>query len=154
MPDRHFQDFAVGQVFEHWPGRTIAEADNTWFTLLTMNQHPLHLDAEYAKDTEFGRVVVNSCLTLSMVVGMSVADVSRAAIANLGWNDIRLPAPVFVGDTLYARSEVLAARLSASRPNAGVVTVKTIGRNQRNEVVIEFQRTMLLPGRPGANAGV
>lgn len=154
MPDRHFQDFAVGQVFDHWPGRTIAEADNTWFTLLTMNQHPLHFDAEYAKDTEFGRVIVNSCLTLSMVVGMSVADVSRAAIANLGWNDIRLPAPVFVGDTLYARSEVLRARLSASRPNAGVVTVKTIGTNQRNEVVIEFERTMLLPGRPGASAGV
>lgn len=154
MPDRHFQDFTVGQAFEHWPGRTISEADNTWFTLLTMNQHPLHFDAEYAKGTEFGRVLVNSCLTLSMVVGMSVADVSRAAIANLGWNDIRLPAPVFVGDTLYARSEVLAARPSASRRDAGVVTVKTVGRNQRNEVVIEFERTVLLPNGPKADAGV
>src|SRR5215475_14870709 len=115
-PGRVFEDFSVGDVYEHRPGRTISEADNTWFTLLTMNQHPLHFDAAYAAKSEFGRPVVNSGLTLSMLVGMSVADVSQKAIANLGWNDVRLTAPVFVGDTIYAESEVLAKRESASRP--------------------------------------
>src|SRR5215470_18897984 len=95
---RYYEDFEVGDVYEHRPGRTISDADNTWFTLLTMNQHPLHFDAAYAAKSEFGRPVVNSCLTLSMLVGMSVADVSQKAIANLGWNDVRLTAPVFVGD--------------------------------------------------------
>jgi len=101
---RYFEDFTVGDVYEHRPGRTISEADNTWFTLLTMNQHPLHFDAAYAARSEFGRPVVNSCLTLAIVAGMSVSDVSQKAIANLGWNDIRLIAPVFVGDTIYAES--------------------------------------------------
>ena len=101
---RCFEEFTVGDVYEHRPGRTISEADNTWFTLLTMNQHPLHFDAAYAAKSEFGRPVVNSCLTLSIVAGMSVADVSQKAIANLGWTDIKLPAPVFVGDTVYAES--------------------------------------------------
>ena len=112
---RAYEDFVVGDVYEHRPGRTITETDNTWFTLLTMNQHPLHFDAAYAARSEFGRPLVNSCLTLSIVAGMSVADVSQRAIANLGWTDIRLPAPVFAGDTLYAESEVL---LSATRRNA------------------------------------
>ena len=122
---RCFEDFTVGDVHEHRPGRTISEADNTWFTLLTMNQHPLHFDAAYAAKSEFGQPVVNSCLTLSIVAGMSVADVSQKAIANLGWTDIKLPAPVFVGDTVYAESEVLAKRESASRPTQGIVVVRT-----------------------------
>ena len=111
---RYFEDFEVGAIYEHRPGRTISEADNTWFTLLTMNQHPLHFDVEYAAKSEFGRPLVNSCLTLSIVVGMSVSDVSQKAIGNLGWNDIRLIAPVFVGDTIYAESEVLSKRESPS----------------------------------------
>ena len=97
---RYFEDFETGHVYEHRPGRTISEADNTWFTLLTMNTHPLHFDKEYAKKSEFGKILVNSTLTLSVVVGMSVSDVSQKAIANLGWNEIKLPNPVFVGDTL------------------------------------------------------
>ena len=105
---RYFEDFEVGDVYEHRPGRTITESDNTWFTLLTMNQHPLHFDKEYAAKSEFGRPLVNSCLTLSMVAGMSVSDLSQKTIANLGWDRIKLSAPVFVGDTIYAESEVLA----------------------------------------------
>ena len=103
---RYFEEFVVGDVYEHRPGRTIGESDNTWFTLLTMNQHPLHFDAEYAARSEFGRIVVNSCLTLSIVVGMSVSDVSQKSVANLGWDKVKLTAPVFVGDTLYAESRV------------------------------------------------
>jgi acyl dehydratase len=144
---RYFEDFTVGAVYEHRPGRTIGEADNTWFTLLTMNQHPLHFDAAYAARSEFGRPLVNSCLTLSLVAGMSVADVSQKAIANLGWSDIRLPAPVFVGDTLYAESEVLAKRESNSRPTQGIVTVRTTGRKADGTVVISFERTVLVPKR-------
>ncbi len=107
---RYYDDFTVGDVYEHRPGRTITESDNTWFTLITMNQHPLHFDKEYAAKSEFERPLVNSCLTLSMVVGMSVSDISQKAIGNLGWNEIKLTAPVFVGDTIYAESEVLAKR--------------------------------------------
>jgi itaconyl-CoA hydratase len=125
---RYYDDFIVGDVYEHRPGRTITESDNTWFTLLTMNTHPLHFDKEYAAKSEFKRPLVNSCLTLSMVVGMSVSDISQKAIGNLGWNDIKLTAPVFVGDTIYAESEVLAKRESASRPGQGLVTVRTIGK--------------------------
>ena len=112
---RYYEDFNVGDIYEHRPGRTITETDNTWFTLLTMNTHPLHFDAHYAKKTEFGRPLVNSALTLSIVAGMSVSDLSQKAIANLGWENIKLPAPVFAGDTLYAESEVLAKRESKSR---------------------------------------
>ena len=104
---RYYEEFKIGDVYEHRPGRTITESDNTWFTLLTMNTHPLHFDAEYAAHSEFGKPLVNSCLTLSMVAGMSVSDTSQKAIANLGWTDIKMPHPVFVGDTLYAESEVL-----------------------------------------------
>ncbi len=124
---RYFEDFTVGDVYEHRPGRTISEADNTWFTLLTMNQHPIHFDAAYAAKSEFGRPLVNSAFTLSVVVGMTVSDTSQKAIANLGWTDIKLTAPVFAGDTLYAESEVLEKRESASRPTQGIVTIKTIG---------------------------
>jgi itaconyl-CoA hydratase len=142
---RNFEDFAVGAVYEHRPGRTIGEADNTWFTLLTMNQHPLHFDAAYAARSEFGRPVVNSCLTLSIVAGMSVADISQKAIANLGWTDIRLTAPVFVGDTIYAESEVLAKRESASRPTQGIVTVRTTGKKSDGTIFMTYERTVLVP---------
>ncbi len=144
---RYYEEFEVGDVYEHRPGRTIGEADNTWFTLLTMNNHPLHFDAVYAAKSEFGKPLVNSCLTLSIVVGMSVSDVSYKAIGNLGWNDIKLPAPVFVGDTLYAESEVLAKRESQSRPTQGIVTVRTRGTNQDRKVVISYERTILVPKR-------
>jgi acyl dehydratase len=112
-----------------------------------MNNHPLHFDAVYAAKSEFGKPLVNSCLTLSIVVGMSVSDVSYKAIGNLGWNDIKLPAPVFVGDTLYAESEVLAKRESQSRPTQGIVTVRTRGTNQDGNVVISYERTILVPKR-------
>ena len=144
---RYYEEFEVGDVYEHRPGRTIGEADNTWFTLLTMNNHPLHFDAVYAAKSEFGRPLVNSCLTLSIVVGMSVSDVSYKAIGNLGWNDIKLPVPVFAGDTLYAESEVLAKRESKSRPTQGIVTVRTRGTNQDGKVVISYERTILVPKR-------
>ena len=147
---RVYEEFAVGDVYEHRPGRTISEADNTWFTLLTMNQHPLHFDAVYAAKTEFGRPVVNSCLTLSIVAGMSVADVSQKAVANLGWTDIKLTAPVFVGDTVYADSEVLATRESASRPTQGVVTVRTTGKKSDGTVFMTYERTILVPKREHA----
>ena len=107
---RVFEDFTVGDVYEHRPGRTVTATENTWFTLLTMNQHPLHFDAEYAKHSEFGKPLVASPFTLALIVGMSVSDVSQKAIANLGWKDITMPAPVFAGDTLYAESEGLAKR--------------------------------------------
>ena len=144
---RYFEDFAVGEIYEHRPGRTISEADNTWFTLLTMNQHPLHFDFAYAAKSEFGRPLVNSCLTLSIVVGMSVSDISQKAIGNLGWNDIRLTAPVFIGDTIYAESEVVAKRESAKRPTQGIVTVRTTGRKADGTVFMTFERTVLVPKR-------
>lgn len=144
---RHFEQFTVGDVYAHRPGRTICEADNTWFTLLTMNQHPLHFDAAYAAGTEFGRPLVNSCLTLAMVVGMSVADLSQNAVANLGWDKIALTAPVFVGDTIYAESEVLDKRESGSRPGQGIVTVRTTGTKADGTAFMTFERTFLVPKR-------
>ncbi|WP_119419495.1 MaoC family dehydratase [Desertibaculum subflavum] len=144
---RYYEDFTIGDIYEHRPGRTISEADNTWFTLATMNQHPLHFDAAYAAKSEFGKPVVNSCLTLSIVVGMSVSDISQKAIGNLGWNDIRLVAPVFNGDTIYAETEVLSKRESAKRPTQGVVTVKTTGRKADGTIFMTFERTVLVPKR-------
>ncbi|MGE4219113.1 MAG: MaoC family dehydratase [Alphaproteobacteria bacterium] len=144
---RYFEDFTVGDVYEHRPGRTITETDNTWFTLLTMNTHPLHFDANYAAKSEFGKPLVNSALTLSIVVGMSVSDLSQKAIANLGWNDIRLTAPVFVNDTIYAESEVLETRLSGSRPTQGIVKVKTTGKKADGTVFMTYERSMLVPKR-------
>jgi len=144
---RSYEDFVVGDVYEHRPGRTITQADNTWFTLLTMNTHPLHFDEQYGKASEFGRCLVASPLTVAILVGMSVTDVSQKAIANLGWREIRLTHPVFPGDTLYAESEVLETRESKSRPEAGVVTVRTTGRNQDGAVVCTFERTILVSKR-------
>ena len=144
---RFYEDFVVGDIYEHRPGRTITETENTWFTLLTMNKHPLHFDAEYAKHSEFGRCLVASPFTVSLIVGMSVSDVSQKAIGNLGWNDIRLTAPVFVGDTIYAESEVLAKRESASRPGQGLVTVRTIGKKGDGTQFMSFERTALIAKR-------
>lgn len=142
---RYYEDFEVGHCYEHRPGRTITENDNIWFTLLTMNTHPLHFDNAYAAKSEFGQALVNSCLTLSIVVGMSVSDISQKAIGNLGWNDIKLTAPVFCGDTLYAESTVLRKRESASRPTQGIVTVRTVGKKADGTQVISFERSVLIP---------
>jgi itaconyl-CoA hydratase len=142
---RYFEDFAVGDVYQHWPGRSISETDNTWFTLLTMNTHPLHFDTAYAAKSEFGQPLVNSCLTLSMVVGMSVSDLSQNAVANLGWDKIALTAPVFIGDTIYASSEILATRESNSRPGQGIVTARTTGRKSDGTEFMNFERAFLIP---------
>jgi itaconyl-CoA hydratase len=142
---RYFEDFEPGDTYEHRPGRSLTETDNIWFTLLTMNTHPLHFDNAYAEKSEFGKPLVNSCLTLSIVVGMSVSDVSQKAIGNLGWDKIRLIAPVFVGDTLYAETTVLSKRASKSRPTQGIVNVRTTGKKADGTVVIEFERTVLVP---------
>ena len=142
---RYFEHFTVGDVYRHRPGRTITETDNTWFTLLTMNTHPLHFDAAYAAESEFGRPLVNSCLTLSMVVGMSVSDLSQNAVANLGWDKVTLTAPVFVGDTIYAQSEVLAKRESKSRSGQGIVSVRTIGQKADGTEFMRFERSFLVP---------
>ena len=140
---RYFEDFEIGHIYEHRPGRTITQSDNTWFTLLTMNTHPLHFDEEYGKATEFGKTLVNSTFTVAVMVGMSVSDVSQKAIANLGWTDIVLPHPLFVGDTLYAESEVLEKRLSESRENCGIVTVQTTGTNQDGVVVASYKLSLI-----------
>jgi itaconyl-CoA hydratase len=140
---RCFEDLTVGLVMRHANGRTVLTADNVWFTLLTMNTNPIHLDAHYASQTEFGKPLVNSTFILALITGLSVNDVSRYAV-NLGWSDVKIPAPVFEGDTIYAETEVLSARESGSRPNMGVVEVKTTGFNQDGTVVMEFRRTVLV----------
>ena len=144
---RYLEDFKIGDVYEHRPGRTISESDNTWFTLITMNQHPLHFDAAYAATSEWKKPLVNSALTLSIVTGMSVSDISQKAIANLGWDKIKLTGPVFVGDTIYAESEVLAVRESKSRPTQGIVTVKTTGKTSEGLVFMTYERSVLIPKR-------
>lgn len=141
---RYFEEFEVGHIYEHRPGRTITDADNVWFTLLTMNTHPAHFDYEYATKTEFGKPLVCSPLTVALLVGMSVSDVSQKAVANLGWTDIRLTHPLFCGDTLYGESEVLGKRESSSRPQQGIVTVKTTGKNQNGDIVCTFERSILV----------
>ena len=144
---RYYEDFTVGDVYEHRPGRTITEYDNISFTLLTMNTHPLHFDAEYAKHSEFGKPLVNSALTLAIVTGMTVSDTSQKAIANLGWTDIRLSGPVFAGDTIYAESEVLDKRESKSRPTQGIVKIRTIGKKADGTEFMSFERSMLMAKR-------
>ncbi len=142
---RFYEDFEVGHIFEHRPGRTITETDNIWFTNLTMNTHPIHFDVAYASKTEFKKPLVNSALTLSMVAGMSVSDTSQKAIANLGWDNIKLVAPVFVGDTLYAESEVLSKRESKSRKGQGIIKIKTTGKKDDNTVFMTYERAFLIP---------
>jgi acyl dehydratase len=149
---RYFEDFEVGAVYEHKLGRTVTTADNMWFTQLTMNTNPIHVDHHYASKTEFKRPLVNSCFTLALVTGLSVPDVSENALANLGWESVRLPAPVFEGDTIYARSEVLEVRASRSRPNVGIVRVRTTGLNQDGVAVIEFERSVMVYRRGHAPA--
>lgn len=146
-PGRYYDDFEVGDVYEHWPGRTVTEVDNVWFTNLTMNTHPLHFDNNYAAHTEFGKPLVNSCFTVSLICGMCVSGSSQKAIANLGWEEIKMPAPIFVGDTLYAETEVLGKRESKSRPTQGIVRVRHIGRNQDKTVVMDMVRSFLVPKR-------
>ena len=141
---RFFEDFEVGDIYRHPLGRTITRTDNIWFTLLTQNTAPIHFDAHYSAQTEFGKPLVDSTFTVALVTGQSVTDVSQNVFANLGWDEIRLPAPVFEGDTIYSQSEVLAKRESKSRPNIGIVTVKTTGYKQDGTVVISFRRTLMV----------
>jgi acyl dehydratase len=141
---RVFEDFHVGDVYEHPLGRTVIAADNIWFTCLTMNTNPIHFDAEYAAKTEFGRPLVNSCFTLALVTGQSVTDLTVNAVANLGWDEVKLPHPLFEGDTVRSKSEVLDTRVSKSRPNVGIVRVRTAGMNQHGKTVIEFTRTFMI----------
>jgi itaconyl-CoA hydratase len=142
---RSYEEFEVGAVYEHRPGRTLTETDNAWFTMLTMNTHPLHFDAAFAAHTEFGKPLMNSTFTLAVVAGMSVSDISQRAVANLGWTDIRLTAPVFAGETIYAESEVLEKRVSKSRPNHGIVTVRTRGVKADGTEFMTFVRSVLVP---------
>lgn len=149
---RFLEDFSVGDVYRHAHGRTITQTDNTWFTLLTNNSHDIHFNADYASRTEFGRPLVVSTLTLAIVTGLSVPDVSQNAVANLGWENVRLTAPVFAGDTLYAESEVLEVRPSRSRPGQGIVRVRTRGFNQDDVTVMEFERSVLVHSRASGAA--
>ena len=141
---RVYEDFEVGDVYRHPLGRTIIAADNIWFTMLTQNTNAIHFDQTYAAKTEFGKTLVNSTFTLALVTGQSVIDLSWNVMANLGWDEVRLPHPVFEGDTIYSQSEVLSKRESKSRPNVGIVTVKTTGFNQDGTVVIDFKRTFMV----------
>lgn len=140
-----YEDFEVGMIWEHRPGRTITETDNMWGSMIMMNQHPLHCDKHYAEQTEFGQMLVNSAVTFGIVTGMSVASMSAGCVANLGWDKIRLLNPVYIGDTLYAESEILSKRPSKSRENQGVIEIKTLGINQRQEPIITLKRTFLVP---------
>lgn len=149
---RFYEDFSEGEVYRHPLGRTISEADNVWFTLLTMNTNPMHFDSVHAAKSEFGRPLVNSGLTVAIVLGLSVIDTSQQAFANLGWDEIRLPHPVFVGDTLYAESMVLGKRLSKSRPHGGIVTVRTRGLNQNGAAVVTWKRTFFVYRRGAEGA--
>src|SRR5687767_12207385 len=141
---RFYEDFEVGDVYEHPLGRTITETDNVWFSLLTQNTAPLHFDKHYSEQTEFGKPLVYSPFTLAVVTGQSVTDISQNTFANLGWDEVRLPAPVYEGDTIYSRSEVLDKRESKSRPNVGIVKVRTTGFKEDGTVVIEFLRTFMV----------
>lgn len=141
---RFFEDFEVGDVYPHPLGRTVIAADNIWFTLLTQNTNPIHFDRAYAAATEYGKPLVDSTFTLALVTGQSVMDISQNAMANLGWDEVRLPNPLFEGDTVYSRSEVLEKRDSKSRPGVGIVRFKTTGYKQDGTVVIEFKRTVMV----------
>ena len=141
---RFFEDFEVGDIYEHPLGRTVTTTDNSWFTLLTQNTAAIHFDHYYASQTEFGKPLVDSTFTLALVTGQSVTDISQNVFANLGWDEVKLPAPVFEGDTIYSRSEVLEKRESRSRPDVGIVKVRTTGFNQEGTVVISFERTIMV----------
>jgi itaconyl-CoA hydratase len=147
LDGRYLEDFTVGDVYRHAHGRTITEADNTWFSLLTNNPHQIHSNADYASRTEFKRPLVVSTLTLAIVTGLSAPDVSQNAVANLAWHDVQLTAPVFAGDTLYASSEVIDVRPSRTRVGQGIVRVRTQGFNERGDTVIVFERSILTYSR-------
>jgi itaconyl-CoA hydratase len=149
---RFFEDFEVGDIYRSRLGRTVSEVDNTWFTNLTMNTNQSHFNVPFAEQSPFGKVLVNSCFTLALVTGLSVTDVSENAMANLAWDDIRLPKPVFVGDTIWCESEVLEKRESESRPYIGIVGIRSRGINQRQEVVCEFRRKMMIYRRDAGKA--
>ncbi len=145
---RYLEEFRVGDIYRHWPGKTITEADNNLFCLLTMNHQPIHLDVEFAKGSQHGQILVVGTLILSLVAGMSVADTSGKAIANLEYERITHDGPVFIGDTIHAESEVLEVRESRSKPDRGVVYIETRARNQRDEQVLTMRRRFLVPRRP------
>jgi acyl dehydratase len=151
---RYLEDFEVGDVYVHWPGKTITEADDHLFCMITMNHHPLHTDAHYAEtETQFGKNVVVGNLVYSLALGMSVSDVSGKAIANLATEELKHPAPVFHGDTLFVESEVLEKRESQSKPDRGTVRVHTRVHNQDGTLVAEFKRLVLVPRKhPGASS--
>ncbi len=151
MAGRWYEQFSVGQVFEHEIRRTVTEADNMWFNSATYNPAAIHIDAEYCKGTEFGRPLVNSIFTLGLVIGLSVQDTTLGTtVANLGMNDTRFPTPVFYGDTIRARTTVKELRDSRSRPNAGIVTFLHQGLNQRGEEVCTTLRQALMLRKPAA----
>jgi len=143
MSGRSYEDFEVGATIRHPIGRTVTTTDNIWFTLLTANANPIHFDSHYAAQTEFGKPLMNSTFTLALVTGLSVADISQYAV-NLGWDEVRMPSPVFEGDTIYAQSEILSKRESKSRPHMGLVEIKTIGFKQDGTVVMSYRRTILV----------
>jgi itaconyl-CoA hydratase len=147
---RFFEDFTIGDSYQHPLGRTVTTTDNMWFTLLTQNTAPIHVDHHYAAQTTFGKPLVDSTFTLALVTGQSVTDISQNVFANLGWDEVRLPRPVFEGDTIYSQSEVLQTRESASHPDVGIVTVRTTGYNQDGVVVISFKRTVMVYKRGNA----
>jgi len=149
---RYFEEFRVGDVYRHWPGRTITEADNALFCMLTGNHHPVHIDAHYAEHAHHGQRLVVGTLVLSVVVGMSVPDVSGKAVANLEYSEVKHTGPTFCGDTLYAESTVLSVRESRSNPGRGVVEVETRAYNQRDELVLSLRRKVLVPKRPALPA--
>jgi acyl dehydratase len=150
---RFYEDVDVGDVYRSRFGRTVSEYDNLLFTCLTLNTNSIHFDADYASKTRFGQILVNSAFTLALITGMTVADTSENALANLQWTDIKLPNPVFVGDTLWAESEILEKRESKSNPDVGIVTMRCRGINQRGEVVIEYRRTFMLQKAGAAAVG-
>jgi acyl dehydratase len=145
---RYLEEFQEGDVYRHWPGKTITESDNNLFSLLTMNHHPLHLDASFAAQSQHGQRLVVGTLVFSLAVGLTVRDVSGRAIANLGYEEVAHLGPVFIGDTVYATTRVLAVTPSESKPDRGVVTVETVAENQRGEPVLRFRRNVLIPRRP------
>ncbi|MFK4298769.1 itaconyl-CoA hydratase [Arthrobacter sp. GAS37] len=141
---RLFEDFTVGDLYYHPFGKTVTEADNQTFTLMTQNVAKTHVDRNFARNTEYGRPLVNSTFTLALVTGQSTIDLSMNVFANVGWDEVRMPAPVFEGDTIYSRSKVLAVRGSATRPNVGLVTVASEGFNQDGVIVISYRRTFMV----------
>jgi len=152
MTGKYFEDLPVGTIIKHELGRTITEADNTWFSMLTMNLQPLHTNEDFAAKTQFGQRIVNGIFTMGVVVGITVNDITAGTIiANLGYENVSHPHPLYHGDTVYVETEITATRESKSRPNAGIVTMKHTGRNQHGDIVIEVSRSALFLKHPIAD---